>query len=148
MPKGYWIGRVEVKSEEGYKPYAMGNQAIFKKFGGRYVIRAGKYECVEGEARSRNVVIEFPDYATALACYTHAKFQGSTRSSTHGRNAARGRRRRRANGPHAGQGDRRQQGFCACGGPRGRAFPAAWLGRRRARRPAGKRHQAHGRCRG
>ena len=27
MPKGYWIGRVDVKSDEGYKPYAMGNQA-------------------------------------------------------------------------------------------------------------------------
>ena len=75
MPKGYWIGRVEVKSEEGYKPYAMGNQAIFKKFGGRYVIRAGKYECVEGSARSRNVVIEFPDYATALACYNSPEYQ-------------------------------------------------------------------------
>ena len=61
MPKGYWIGRVDVKSDEGYKPYAIGNQAIFKKFGGRYVIRAGKFECAEGSARSRNVVIEFPD---------------------------------------------------------------------------------------
>jgi uncharacterized protein (DUF1330 family) len=75
MPKGYWIGRVDVTSDEGYKPYAMGNQAIFKKFGGRYVIRAGKYECVEGSARSRNVVIEFPDYATALACYNSPEYQ-------------------------------------------------------------------------
>jgi uncharacterized protein (DUF1330 family) len=75
MPKGYWIGRVDVKSDEGYKPYAMGNQAIFKKFGGRYVIRAGKFECVEGSARSRNVVIEFPDYATALACYNSPEYQ-------------------------------------------------------------------------
>ena len=75
MAKGYWIGRVDVKSDEGYKPYAMGNQAIFKKFGGRYVIRAGKFECVEGSARSRNVVIEFPDYATALACYNSPEYQ-------------------------------------------------------------------------
>jgi uncharacterized protein (DUF1330 family) len=75
MPKGYWIGRVDVKSDEGYKPYAMGNQAIFKKFGGRYVIRAGRFECVEGGARSRNVVIEFPDYATALACYNSPEYQ-------------------------------------------------------------------------
>jgi uncharacterized protein (DUF1330 family) len=75
MPKGYWIGRVDVRSDEGYKPYAMGNQAIFKKFGGRYVIRAGKFECVEGNARSRNVVIEFPDYASALACYNSPEYQ-------------------------------------------------------------------------
>jgi len=59
MAKGYWIGRVDVRSDEGYKPYAMGNQAIFNKYGARYVVRAGKFECVEGNARSRNVVIEF-----------------------------------------------------------------------------------------
>jgi uncharacterized protein (DUF1330 family) len=75
MPKGYWIGRVDVKSDEGYKPYAAANAAIFKKFGARYVIRAGKFECVEGSARSRNVVIEFPDYAAALACYRSPEYQ-------------------------------------------------------------------------
>ena len=69
MAKGYWIGRVDVKSEEGYKPYAAANPAIFRKYGGRFVVRAGKFECVEGASRSRNVVIEFPDYAAALACY-------------------------------------------------------------------------------
>ena len=37
MAKGYWIGRVDVSSDEGYKPYAAANPAIFKKFGGRYV---------------------------------------------------------------------------------------------------------------
>jgi len=34
MAKGYWIGRVDVKNDEGYKPYAAANAAIFKKFGG------------------------------------------------------------------------------------------------------------------
>jgi uncharacterized protein (DUF1330 family) len=65
MAKGYWIGRVDVHNEEGYKPYAAANAAIFKKFGGRFVVRAGKFTGVEGESRSRNVVIEFPDYETA-----------------------------------------------------------------------------------
>ena len=77
MPKGYWIGRVDVKSDEGYKPCAAANAAIFKKFGGRYVIRAGKFECVEGSARSRNVVIEFPDFAAALACYRSPEYQAN-----------------------------------------------------------------------
>jgi uncharacterized protein (DUF1330 family) len=75
MPKGYWIARVDVKNEEGYKPYAAANGAIFKKFGGRFVIRAGKSESVEGTARSRNVVIEFPDFASALACYRSPEYQ-------------------------------------------------------------------------
>jgi len=75
MPKGYWIGRIDVKDEEGYKPYAAANPAIFRKFGGRFVIRAGKFECPEGASRSRNVVIEFPDYASALACYRSGEYQ-------------------------------------------------------------------------
>jgi uncharacterized protein (DUF1330 family) len=72
MAKGYWIARVDVHNDEGYKPYAAANPGIFKKFGGRFVVRGGKFEGIEGKSRSRNVVIEFADYETALACY-HAR---------------------------------------------------------------------------
>jgi uncharacterized protein (DUF1330 family) len=64
MAKGYWIAHVDVSDDEGYKPYAAANPGIFKKFGGRFVVRAGKSELMEGKSRSRHVVIEFPDYAT------------------------------------------------------------------------------------
>jgi uncharacterized protein (DUF1330 family) len=77
MARGYWIGRVDVHNEEGYKPYAAANLAIFKKFGGRYVVRGGKFDGVEGECRSRNVVIEFPDYEAALACYRSPEYQAN-----------------------------------------------------------------------
>ena len=77
MPKGYWIARVDVHNEEGYKPYAAANAAIFKKFGGRFVVRAGKFESMEGKSRSRNVVIEFADYAAALACYRSPEYQAN-----------------------------------------------------------------------
>jgi uncharacterized protein (DUF1330 family) len=77
MAKGYWIGRVDVHNEEGYKPYAAANPAIFKKFGGKFVVRAGKFENPEGSSRPRNVVIEFPDYAMALACYNSAEYQAN-----------------------------------------------------------------------
>jgi uncharacterized protein (DUF1330 family) len=77
MAKGYWIGRVEVNNEDGYKPYAVANAAIFKKFCGRFVVRGGKYECREGQSRSRNVVIEFPDFATATACYQSPEYQAN-----------------------------------------------------------------------
>jgi len=77
MPKGYWIARVDVNDEEGYKPYAAANAAIFKKFGGRFVVRAGKFESMEGKSRSRNVVVEFPDYAAALACYRSPEYQAN-----------------------------------------------------------------------
>lgn len=77
MAKAYWIARIDVHNEEGYKPYVVANQAIFKKFGGRFVVRAGRFTAAEGESRSRNVVIEFPDYETALACYRSAEYQAN-----------------------------------------------------------------------
>ena len=75
MAKGYWVARVDVHDEEGYKPYAVANGPIFKKFGAKFVVRGGKFTCPEGESRSRNVVVEFPDYETALACYNSPEYQ-------------------------------------------------------------------------
>jgi uncharacterized protein (DUF1330 family) len=75
MAKGYWIARVDVKNDEGYKAYAAANPAIFKKFGGKFLIRNGKTEIMEGTTRSRNVVIEFPDYAAARACYDSPEYR-------------------------------------------------------------------------
>ena len=77
MAKGYWIGRVDVNNDEGYKPYAAANPAIFKKFGGRFVVRGGKFEAPEGSARKRNVVIEFPSYQAALDCYNSPEYQAN-----------------------------------------------------------------------
>ena len=77
MAKGYWIAHVDVHDQEGYKPYAAANPAIFRKYGGRFVVRVGQFECVEGSVRPRQVVIEFPDYATALACYRSPEYQAN-----------------------------------------------------------------------
>ena len=79
MAKAYWIARVEVNNEEGYKPYAVANPAIFKKFGARFVVRGGKYQGLEGQSRPRNIVIEFPDYATAQACYNSPEYQANVK---------------------------------------------------------------------
>ena len=74
MAKGYWIGRVDVTDTEGYKGYIARNGAAFAKYGGRFLVRGGPFEAPEGKARSRNVVIEFPDYAAALACYRSPEY--------------------------------------------------------------------------
>jgi len=66
-----------VHNDEGYKPFAAANPAIFRKFGGRFVVRGGKFETAEGASRSRNVVIEFPDYETAVACYRSPEYQAN-----------------------------------------------------------------------
>lgn len=74
MAKGYWIGRVQVSDDVGYRRYVEANAAAFARFGGRFLVRGGPFEAVEGEARERNVVIEFPDYATALECYRSVEY--------------------------------------------------------------------------
>lgn len=79
MPKAYWIARVDVNDPDGYAPYAAANPAIFAKFGARFVVRGGRHEVIEGSGRQRNVVIEFPDYETAIACYRSPEYQANMR---------------------------------------------------------------------
>lgn len=75
MAKGYWIAHIDVHDTEGYQHYAVGIPPIFKKFGAKFVVRSGKFEGVEGQSRERNLVIEFADYQTALACYHSPEYQ-------------------------------------------------------------------------
>ena len=75
MPKGYWLAQVEVTDSDRYKEYVAANQIAFRKYGARYVVRAGRHEAVEGTCRSRLVVIEFPDYEAAVACYRSPEYQ-------------------------------------------------------------------------
>jgi len=74
MSKGYWIVRVDVSDPEGYKAYIAANAEAFRKYGARFIVRGGKFEALEGNSRERNVVIEFKDYATALACYRSPEY--------------------------------------------------------------------------
>jgi uncharacterized protein (DUF1330 family) len=74
MAKGYWIVRVDVSDPEAYKGYVAANAEAFRKFGARFLVRGGAHETVEGISRARNVVIEFADYATALACYRSPEY--------------------------------------------------------------------------
>ena len=60
MPKGYWIVRVDIADQEKYKEYVAANAAPFKEHGARFLVRAGRFEAVEGGSRARNAVIEFP----------------------------------------------------------------------------------------
>ena len=75
MPKGYWIARVDVHDPEAYPAYVAANGPVFRKFGGRFLVRGGQSVTPEGIVRERNVVLEFPSYANALACYESADYQ-------------------------------------------------------------------------
>ena len=73
--KGYWLVQIDVTDPEGYKPYQDAASAAFSVFGARYLVRGGRFEITEGRARSRNVVVEFPSYDTALACYRSPEYR-------------------------------------------------------------------------
>lgn len=75
MPKGYWIARVDVTDQEQYKAYVAANAEPFKKYGARFLVRAGRFENPEGTSRARNVVIEFPSYEAAVECWQSPEYQ-------------------------------------------------------------------------
>lgn len=77
MAKGYWVGRVDVSNPEAYKNYVAANGVAFAKFGGRFLVRGGSFEAVLGSSRARNVVIEFPSYDQALACWNSPEYQAA-----------------------------------------------------------------------
>ncbi len=77
MAKGYWIAAVDVTDPEAYGRYIAANAVAFRKYGARFVTRGGRAEAVEGKTRSRLVVIEFRDYATAMECYRSPEYAGA-----------------------------------------------------------------------
>jgi uncharacterized protein (DUF1330 family) len=77
MAKGYWIGRVDVQDPEAYKAYVAANALPFAKFGARFLVRGGGFRVAEGDARARNVVIEFPSYQAALDCWDSPEYQAA-----------------------------------------------------------------------
>ena len=85
--KGYWIARVDVRDEAGYQPYVEESTAAFAAHGAVFLARGGPYEVLEGNARKRNVLIEFPSVKEAVACYNSDVYQ---RASKHRRDAGTG----------------------------------------------------------
>jgi uncharacterized protein (DUF1330 family) len=75
--KGYWIGHVDITDPDGYKKYMVADMAAFGKFGGRFLVRGGEREVTEGKFRNRTVVLEFPSYEAALACYRSPDYQAA-----------------------------------------------------------------------
>jgi uncharacterized protein (DUF1330 family) len=75
VPKGYWIVRVDVTDQEQFKAYVSANAEALKEYGATFLVRAGTFECPEGNTRARNTIVEFPSYQTALDCYHSPEYQ-------------------------------------------------------------------------
>ena len=77
MPKAYWVAHVTVTDPEQYQKYVEGSREAFEKYNIRILARGGRAEQLEGEGRSRNVVIEFDSYKDAIACYNSPEYQAA-----------------------------------------------------------------------
>jgi uncharacterized protein (DUF1330 family) len=75
MPKGYILGHITVNDPEAYKEYVEKDTPILQALGGRFVIRGGQAETMEGETLQRHVLIEFDSYEQALKAYHDPEYQ-------------------------------------------------------------------------
>lgn len=72
--KAYWIAHVTVTDPEAYKEYQALTPAAFARFGGRFLVRGGTAQVMEGPEMARHVIVEFPDLASAQACYVSPEY--------------------------------------------------------------------------
>ena len=79
MAKGYWIARVDVRDAERYKDYVATAKPAFERYGANFLARGGAVTQLEGTARARNVVIEFPSVQHALDCYNSPEYQAAAK---------------------------------------------------------------------
>jgi len=75
--KAYWIAHVTVTDSDQYRFYAEGAGEAFRKYQARILARGGRHSQLEGTGRPRNVVIEFPSFEDAVACYNSPEYQSA-----------------------------------------------------------------------
>ena len=73
----YWIAHVTVTDPDAYAGYQDLAPKAFAQFGARFLARGGTAETLEGPPFARHVVIEFPDLATARACYESVAYSAA-----------------------------------------------------------------------
>jgi len=70
MPSCYIVGDVEVTNPDRYKDYTAHTEDTLQPYGGRFIVRGGDKEILEGDWQPhRLVVIEFPDRESARGWY-------------------------------------------------------------------------------
>ena len=74
--KGYWIALYkQINNVDNLKNYGAKVTPVIKSFGGKPLVRGGKYQRIEGEDFSRTVIWEFPNFQKAIECYESKEYQ-------------------------------------------------------------------------
>ena len=77
MP-AYWVARSRVIDAGEYKKYTDLVPDIVARYGGRLLARGGKFRIMEGpEKFHRFIVIEFPSFEQAVACFTSPEYENA-----------------------------------------------------------------------
>ena len=72
----YLFANVEVTDAAGYEQYRQRVSATIEAHGGRYVVRGGATEVLEGDwTPKRMVILEFPDMAQLKAWYESPEYR-------------------------------------------------------------------------
>lgn len=75
MP-AYLLAQIDVRDPEIYRKYTARTPTVIAKHGGRFLVRGGETEILEGEvAGSRIVVLEFPSMEAARSFYQSPEYQ-------------------------------------------------------------------------
>lgn len=78
MP-AYWVAHAKVNDPIEYKRYTDLVPEIVKRFGGKVLARGGRYKINEGTVEfhrlHRHIVIEFPTFEDAVACFESPEYQ-------------------------------------------------------------------------
>ena len=75
MPNGYWVAKANIIDNKKLSRYGKQAEIAIEKFGGRFLVRGGRYETKEGADYSRNVVVEFDSYDKALTAYESEEYK-------------------------------------------------------------------------
>ncbi|MBK6980098.1 MAG: DUF1330 domain-containing protein [Betaproteobacteria bacterium] len=85
----YVIAEIDVTNPEGYKPYTQLVPASIALYGGRFLVRGGAAEVLEGDwPQLRRVILEFPSMEAARAWWDspeYAKPKELRRANSKGR---------------------------------------------------------------
>ena len=86
MSKGYWLATYKkIENKDNLGNYASKATDTIKSYGGKALVRGGKYKCLEGDNFPRTVIWEFPNYDAAEECYNSKEYQeawGLAKNST------------------------------------------------------------------
>lgn len=71
----YYVAEFDLQDPEGIKPYREQVDATFKPYSGRYVVRAGQMDKLEGNPPThRLIIIEFDSMEQARAWYNSPEY--------------------------------------------------------------------------